>query len=209
MPLTDAIKERPILFSGEMIRALRAGTKTQTRRAVKNNRDPMADVHLCQRVELEYEADGSRWWHFSEEQDTNHEDDVLCPYGQPGDVLWVRETFDAPPGSTNINDVVYRADYAHAEPQHTWRPSIFMPKWACRIRLKLTDVRAERVQSISWSDAIAEGIKDPRRCAKRLDPAHGPVAQYRALWDRINSKTHPWSSNPWCWVLRFEVLPCP
>ena len=82
-----------------------------------------------------------------------------------------------------------------------------MPRWASRITLEITGVRAERLQSIEWDEAIAEGIPDPRRAARRIDPVEGTVAQFRQLWDGLNAaRGHGWEANPWVWVVEFRRI---
>lgn len=162
-------RERPIMFSAPMVRAILAGRKTQTRRVVR---------FLPPRP---------------------------CPYGVPGDRLWVRETWCADgldDGSAPLYH--FRADGDH-DPEATWRPSIFMPRTACRIVLDVTGVRIERVQDISEADAKAEGpelLPDPMQ-----DTPRRWRDSYRTLWDSINGKRAPWDSNPWVWVVEFKVAP--
>lgn len=81
--------------------------------------------------------------------------------------------------------------------------AIHMPRWASRLTLEVTDVRVQRVQEISWSDAIAEGMKDPRRAAIRIDPERGPIGAFKDLWDSINGPGS-WASNPWVWAITFR-----
>lgn len=171
--MSDEAKERPILFSAPMVRAILAGSKTQTRRVVKTH-------------ELMHE--------------------FCCPYGVPGERLWVRETFwarkgifpNAVPGYHDL--VFYRADPDPApnlDRPLTWKPSIFMPRWASRLTLEITEVRLERLMSITHADAIAEGITGEQ----------SPRAGYAALWDTINAKRgFDWASNPWVWALTFKML---
>lgn len=156
------MKERPILFSGPMVRAIREARKTQTRRVVKEI-DPDEFVSSN-------EADNLA---------------LCCPYGAVGDRLWVRETWQG-----NQGDIRYGADGDSLHGYNGWRPSIFMPRWASRITLEVTGVRVERVQEISEEDAQAEGV------AHRCD--------YKVVWDAINGKKYPWSSNPWVWVIEFK-----
>ncbi|MBD1412833.1 hypothetical protein NUJ30_08565 [Burkholderia contaminans] len=229
------MKERPILFSGAMVRAILEGSKTQTRRIVK----PTGAHHIFQFRGRE-EARGTdeptgEWaWCRAERVISEH---IRCPYGKPGDRLWVREAFrltsdfdgDSP---TRVGerclDAGYRAPWAPvryevdgAERDWRWvgtppghevtagraRASMHMPRWASRITLEITDVRAERLQAISWDDAIAEGIKDPRRAAVRIDPIDGTVAQFRQLWDSLNAaQGHGWDANPWAWVVEFRKV---
>ena len=138
------MRERPILFSAPMVRAILAGTKTQTRRVCKGQRE-LSNVH-------DFQID-------------------RCPYGQLGDRLWVRETWLR--HSVNVpNDYLYRADHPDdgtIGPAHGgWKPSIHMPRWASRITLEITDVRVERLQDISARDAWAEGITP----SPDVDPYH-------------------------------------
>lgn len=171
-----SVKERPILFSAPMIRALLAGTKTQTRRMLNER-------HL---------------WHFIEGQG----DLGICPYGAPGDRLWVREThMDL--GACYL----YRADgnaeqeRALVAPGQRWRPAIHMPRAASRITLEVTGVRVERLQEISDSDAFAEGIQ---QCSDEGLPSDGTArGTYRALWESINGPGS-WDANPWVWVVEFR-----
>ena len=118
-----------------------------------------------------------------------------CPYGTPGDHLWVKETF-----WTGGDAVNYRADGEMPEYMRDvsrWKPSIFMPRKLSRITLEILDVRVERVQDISEEDAKDEG---------GLYGAGSYRDGFAVLWDSINGKKHPWESNPWCWVLTFK--PC-
>lgn len=192
--------EHPILFSAPMVRAILEGRKTQTRRIVKNLS-----------WELVGDDDGSPDYGFVRR---NGKEEVwpegACPHGRPGDQLWVRETFgipDAPYEERRKDLVSYRADESLELAElnrYFWRPSIFMPRWASRITLEITGVRVERVQDITARDAEAEG-------AERAD--HGEhlnhdgacwVEAYERLWDQINAKRAPWSSNPWVWVVQFK-----
>jgi hypothetical protein len=181
------MKERPILFSGEMVRAILDGGKTQTRRIVKQQPTP---------DEL---AEGVRFtesgWLLYGREFRGHT--IRCPFGQPGDRLWVRETWAPIPGgpATPENGVIYRAD-EHAE-KWLWRPSIHMPRWASRITLEIVTVRVERLWSISRGDAIAEG------CPRRRDTGGtSPVVWFSELWESINGQAS-WSINPWVWVIEF------
>jgi hypothetical protein len=211
------MKERPILFSAPMVRAILAGTKTQTRRVVKPRKDPDFGCHMapCEIAGDEHKA-------------------RLCPYGQPGDRLWVRESFIHEPAdycweaSVSIPSrpasTVYRAD-ADDPNGGRWSPSIHMPRWASRITLEVTGVRVERLQDISEVDAIAEGIE---RGAGFPGWYRGPLAgdsaslqqagrdfkiptafphlAYRALWESINGPGS-WDANPWVWVVEFRRVP--
>jgi len=200
------MKEHPILFSGEMVRAILEGRKTQTRRVIKPQ-----------------PPEGS-WW--DAESGLFHlagsKLGVMrhCPYGVPGDHLWVREThhIDHYPAETldaqgNPGTVHYRADtdIISQSWDGQWRLSIFMPRWASRITLLVTGVRVEQVQDISEDDARAEGIPlvnghypDYENPGNRWDT---PGASFISLWDSINRKRgYSWQSNPWVWAVTFEVL---
>ena len=171
------IRERPILFSGAMVRAILEGRKTQTRRMVKLPSSFKPDpAHRGQ--------DGPA---------------ILATvpwYAQPGDRLWVRETYAKARGG-----FIYRADGTHtlARP---WTPAIHMPRRACRIVLEVTGVRVERLQDISEDDARAEG------CEAIGSGGYGPITfvnGYRALWDSLNAaRGSGWAANPWVWVIEFK-----
>ena len=200
------MKEHPILFSTEMVKAILEGRKTMTRRVVKNAQ-PLADTvfhskHISQ--------DGTDWKFMS-----NPVPNVFnalggwfkCPYGQVGDVLWVRETWcDDCPSASEPNGVCYKANRENQPASDfctKWKPSIFMPRWASRITLEITDIRVERLQEITEKDAIAEGIPAfaPNGIIRNYKI---PQMQYEVLWDKINSKKYPWESNPWVWVISFK-----
>jgi len=216
------MSEKPILFSGSMVRAMLAGTKTQTRRVVKLPGLPCVT-------------------------DAQQADNIMrgaCPYGHQGDRLWVRETcraheltdteaetdawnlmqrMDTETPIYGLDGVVYVADNYFKPIDNTreasdrWGdlnayrgnrgatvPPIHMPRWASRITLGIVSVRVERVQEISEADAKAEGC-EPKPGTYTADFAlHGYVAAYRDLWDSLNAKRAPWSSNPWVWVVEFE-----
>lgn len=202
------VKEHPILFSSEMVRAILEGRKTQTRRVVKLPQWSTLDWN-----DFEVDDHGTPALIC---EDTGCMADVPCPYGQPGDRLWVRETFDLDWGYDDQGkkewNVIYRADLKPEEEADDakWKPSIFMPRWASRITLEIVNVRVERVQEINEADAQHEGwffqnvgmndTYDPvtMDCARRW---------YADLWDKINGKQYPWASNPWVWVVEFKRLP--
>jgi hypothetical protein len=198
------LKERPILFSAPMVRALLAGTKTQTRRVCKPQ--PIADARF---VGGHYLPATKRnpGQEISVEAPYVH---IACPYGQRGDRLWVRETWrrdiDKIDGARLVQ---YRADDAIVEAPRTyfdlpsagWIPSIHMPRWASRITLEVTGVRVELLQEISEADAISEGTPFP--CG-------GWVGGYQKLWESIHGPGS-WEANPWVWVVEFkrvEFSPC-
>lgn len=199
------MKERPILFSGPMVRAILEGRKTQTRRVVK---PPLSPDHLGQWEPTTIGGTGitdSRGnvvpemgviWH------TRTGQVIGCPYGQTGDNLWVRETWaDLRP----YNGIAYRADVSKTGIITKWKPSIFMPRWASRITLEITGVRVERVQEITAMDCISEGIKRSQAWDVH-DRATEEICSFLSLWDSINGKKHPWVSNPWVWVISFKRI---
>jgi hypothetical protein len=197
------MKERPILFSAPMVNALLDGSKTQARRVCKGQRE-LSNAHDFQ----------------------IHR----CPHGQPGDRLWVKETWQGPlvedmddyrsePADFHKPEFCeYAADGGPAPEFMTtddelvcrWRPSIFMPRWASRILLEITAVRVERLQDISEEDARAEGIQHELdgwidytnpSCQMCMTPADS----YRTLWESING-AGSWDANPYVWVLEFKRI---
>jgi hypothetical protein len=174
------VTERPILFSGPMVHELLAGTKTQTRRLVKNVPELMNERNE---------------WCLP----------LRSPYGNVGDTLWVRETWaHAPAPWTEPTGIVYRACDNRTDYGGPWKPSIFMPRWASRITLRITRLRVERLQAISEADAIAEGC--PAVSLHDLDcDSTPPSGHYAKLWDSINGKRVPWDLNPWVWVVCFAL----
>ena len=189
------MKERPILFSAPMVRALLAGTKTQTRRVIKPR-------HLAF-LNQDAAAMLSDW------------NERPLPYGKTGDRLWVRETFARIDGQTRPwIETDYRATYTHGDRlgdslgfKKRWTPAIHMPRHASRITLEITGVRAERLHSISTTDALAEGVNvHPDHHSKPCTSPYSPVQAYRDLWEQINGPGN-WDLNPWVWVVTFKVLP--
>jgi len=215
------MRERPILFAAPLVRAILDGRKTQTRRVIKPQPKGVP----------ERGGFGRLWF--------DGREDMNCPFGVRGDRLWVRETWmpgyehDADHEAGPQVSVIYGADKAErraAAPSYEiaeqwanaysedgevpprWRPSIHMPRWACRLFLEVTDVRVERLLAISEDDAIAEGI-DGQGCAELSTSTPwsnhlAPVAvhAYAALWDQLNG-AGAWDSNPWVWVIEFERVP--
>jgi len=191
---------RPVLFSGAMVRALLDGSKTQTRRAVKVR---------CQEIG---ERDDGSLWPWSENPDTAADHWHACPYGQPGDRLWVRESWKAhttfdhlPPRDIPESHVWYLADDGYKAQSRT-RASMHMPRWASRILLEIVAVRVERLQDISEKDARAEGVTIEERhmagyCAGQFLPPS--IRAYRDLWESI-SGDGSWGANPWVWVVEFK-----
>ena len=205
--------ERPILFSGPMVRAILDGSKTQTRRVVKLPTDHTDwGIGLCFRGACQFNNGPSR--HRSPESFS-----LDCPFGFPGDRLWVRETW-----GQMIRDgkIVYRANYPEntnssrhvfSSSNRGWRPSIHMPKKLARVWLEVVDVRVERLQEISEADAIAEASPPAWKCGhpdciyEGEQGMHwGPRVGFAKLWDSLNAKRAPWDSNPWVWVIDFKRI---
>lgn len=246
------MRERPIIFSGEMVRAILDGRKTQTRRVVKPQ--PQDRVWPSGRVDRGICMSEGRPYLLNHADDGVHDAEYLLRKSQPygaGDRLWVKETFcfestydgchpvnpDGRPIKSEMIDYGdgeeyeerlmphYRATepdvelcYENADPARPncracedgdphchWRPSIFMPRWASRITLEVTEVRVQRLQEISPDDVRAEGICLPRT---ELFPDVNTGSKLRQrfewLWDSLNKKKHPWSSNPWVWAITFK-----
>ena len=141
---------------------------------------------------------------------------VGYPYGQPGDRLWVRETWQVVKADANPPRVWYRADPGVEDcvakslvGWQGWRPAIHMPRAACRLVLEVTDVRVEKLQEISDEDAEAEGVELQGGAAlwPHINRGDKMKSAYRDLWDSINAKRAPWASNPWVWVISFRRIP--
>jgi hypothetical protein len=185
-------KEIPILFSTPMVQAILAGRKTQTRRVVKPQPLFSEDGGLYEGKHKGYvRVDGHLDWQrqFAEE---------FAPY-QEGDILWVRETWQhwLNDNGNPSGDYLYKADECGRN-GIGWKPSLFMPRKACRLFLKVTEVRAERLQDISGKDAVAEGVRS------RLPDNGIAQSEFQDIWDSINAKKCPWESNPWVWVITFK-----
>jgi hypothetical protein len=217
------MKERPILFSGPMIRAIIDGRKTQTRRVLK--KQPL-DVIPC------LDDWAGKYWVGHMSSDPEPKGTLFgCKYGVPGDQLWVRETWkcdwfshQTPTDGTEKASygIAYKPDgifpncktftfdkpigCAWAKKHDSWRPSIHMPRWASRIALEIVSVRVERVQDISTADIIAEGLSTTLR---EYDAECHLREQFEALWDSINGSKpgRSWADNPWVWCIEFRRLP--
>ena len=223
MRVPGHVKERPILFSAQMVRALLDGRKTQTRRVIK----PAPEVFDHQ-VPIRPEPRGGGKWIFMAYSDRPSyqfaTSDRKCPYGVPGDRLWVRETwrtlrrFDShkprnvPAGTMRAYeaDAPYIGDCrsAPAGRMGKLRPSIFLPRWASRITLAITDVRVQRLQEISEADARAEGVPYNHACfhdSIQSSIENTAIRNYAVLWDRLNAKRgYGWDVNPWVWAISFK-----
>jgi hypothetical protein len=184
------VKERPILFSAPMVRAILDGSKTQTRRVVKQQ-----PKHAPFQTEDSIHELGAEWF-------TSHGWVGKCPYGQPGDQLWVRETWSKCFQRAGSSDpaYLYKADLKDGWQYlmgPKWKPSIHMFRVASRIQLEIVSVRVERLNDCSEADAGAEGAY--------TDPACPAYDSYATLWDSING-AGSWKANPWVWVVEFKVI---
>lgn len=236
------MKERPILFSGPMVRAILDGTKTQMRPVMK----PQLTIKY---IDLGVEnLPGLPTFAFKRRHRSgswiypNALEQIVeeCPYGKPGDRLWVKETWHAGKCADGLKPAElaprfwkvdngglwYPAD--GTEPKHVitpkgkYRHARFMPRWASRITLEITEVRAQRLQDISEADAKAEGVNSPwsdlkwqggKALLDRRNPTFDPdkaIGGYRGsfgmLWDTLHPKEHTWADNPWVWVIKFRVV---
>ncbi|CZY38579.1 hypothetical protein [Enterobacter asburiae] len=220
-------KERGMIFNGEMVRAILDGRKTQTRRVIQSAARTMQARGL---EVISHRAPGDKWygdyvfsmrdrngvWH----DFTNEQFLAKCPFGQPGDRIWVRETWaEAGAGAPDLK--LYRANYPAHVPTHyenvppaedvRWTPSIHMPRWASRITLEITGVRVEQLKSISEDEARSEGVARLREGFwKHYQPGwtqHQLSARgaFATLWDSIYGSGE-WDRNPWVWVIEFKRI---
>jgi hypothetical protein len=215
-------KERPILFSGPMVRAILDGRKRQTRRVVKSQPPEWAicaEEHMDGWFFHDKHGDTEDLWFYPDYESAG----LQCPQGKPGDRLWVRETFRAwreigerggewdlcegplvPEFPGDAFD--YAAD--HVGSRFPWRPSVHMPRWASRITLEITGMRVERLHELSEADALAEGCEARRsNDGYDIDPFHDMSASdsFAELWESINGPCS-WAANPWVWVIEFKRL---
>lgn len=216
-PVNKPPRERPIIFSGEMVRAILfgailAGEKTQTRRVI------------WPQPTRESSVTGPMWTHtavagsFAEEIFGSCFAKLApCRFGRPGDRLWVREQLreggiswfyaadsvpvTLPEGHPAVPEMISWTHH-HTRPHCLAR---YMPRWASRITLEVTEVRAQRLQDISEEDARAEGVQlqSGTRYLTSVPYSH----EFGKMWESINGKRAPWASNPWVWALTFRRLP--
>lgn len=198
------MKERGMIFNSEMVRAILDGRKTQTRRPV----NPQPELTAGSGFSWKGRVYGSG----SSDRETNKNfAHVACPFGKPGDRIWVRETFCAVPDHdepAGCSALLYAAD--GNGPYGKWTPSIHMPRWTSRITLEITGVRVERLNSISQEDAQAEGMELTGWRPTYSDPDSGgevwtPYDNFAQLWESIYGE-ESWKANPWVWVIEFKRI---
>ncbi|MFI9652815.1 hypothetical protein [Guyparkeria halopsychrophila] len=205
------MKERPIIFTDDQVRAILDGRKTQTRRIVKPqpSKDHQYLGHVIESTNRKDE--GKCRWGIGEIPYSTDAIRVRPPYGVPGDRLWVREAhakdgwqiwFRSDCDKGPASEVCQYQDGSDFE--GTWAPSIHMPRWASRITLEITEVRVERVQEISGADAKAEGMCSRlAESSSLLGPAGSYKDNFRTAWNSINGHGS-WDENPWVWVVEFK-----
>ena len=204
--------ERGMIFNGEMVRAILDGRKTQTRRIIKDctvGRDPISKF-----IQIGKKFIGCY------PEDVPELIRECCPYGVPGDRIWVRETW-AEAGASAPDLKLYRANYPSHVPTHyenvppaedvRWTPSIHMPRWASRILLEITDVRVEQLKSTSEEEARSEGVAQLREGFwKHYQPGwtqHQLSARgsFTTLWESIYGFGE-WDRHPWVWAIEFKRI---
>ncbi|MDA3943684.1 MAG: hypothetical protein PF694_09120 [Bacteroidetes bacterium] len=202
------MKESPILFSTDMVKAILEGRKTQTRRI--NSLEGVNENPVNWLVKV---INGFAFFYNS---NTDKNLDIKCPYGQTGDLLWVREKFETETDGTvkffaGNNEVEHNTAYRQLT---KWRPSIHMPKAAARIWLQITNVCIERLQDISDKDAIAEGIEKHPNDKTNVHYRNyhhedflmiTPKFSFKTLWEKTTG-FDSWDANPWVWVITYKVL---
>jgi len=213
------MKEHPIIFSTDMVKAILDGRKTQTRRIIK----PQPPATYYSPIAATGIFTKSTWaFHKPNQGSIPHI--IECPYGQVGDRFWVREAFMFKKGADARESFINTPqECCLGEPPHyryktdpdaeeygrhyKWRPSIFMPRWASRITLEITGIRVERLRDITSSDIKAEGFDIGEEY--HLGGIAGGtllINKFAEYWDSINGKKYPWSSNPWVWVIEFKKV---
>ena len=185
------MKETGLIFKAPMVRAILEGRKTQTRRVAKPVKHPdLGNLYTPGALAMGREP--------------QHVIDRACPLGQPGDRIYVRETFSRHP---KWGQLAFRADGEEFEDadgwlwEPKWMPSTHMPKELARIWLEITGVRVERIQEIIPDDCIAEGAWPVEQ--RELGRGHEAVSAFRELWVSTGGD---WDANPWVWAIDFKVL---
>ncbi|EDT5022295.1 hypothetical protein AHN18_004058 [Salmonella enterica subsp. enterica] len=208
------MSERGMIFNAEMVNAILSGRKTQTRRPIKWKQTRFTEIA---------ERDDGSLWPWAEDCERGGDIWFACPYGEIGDRIWVRETWQVIHDHIDESSHVESRTYAPSIPKekdrywHTvyaehfgdesredrgfpWRPAIHMPRWASRITLEITDVRVERLRGLSEEDAKSEGIIPS---AGGVLPGWEYRINFRDLWMDIYG-TDNWEANPWVWVIEFK-----
>ncbi|EAT9205132.1 hypothetical protein FXF31_21545 [Salmonella enterica] len=208
------MKERGMIFNAEMVNAILSGRKTQTRRPIKWKQTRFTEIA---------ERDDGSLWPWAEDCERGGDIWFACPYGEIGDRIWVRETWqvihDHIDESSHVEDRTYApsipkekdrywhtvyaehfGDESREDRGFPWRPAIHMPRWASRILLEITDVRVERLRDLSEEDAKSEGIIPS---AGGVLPGWEYRINFRDLWMDIYG-TDNWEANPWVWVIEFK-----
>jgi hypothetical protein len=200
--MITSIKEKPILFSTPMVKAILEGRKSQTRRVI-----PMLS-------KSETWSKYAEWEKLAKMHPLRDRCLEVCPYGKSGDRLWVRETFceayaiGGEDENGNPINIIYKASYdKHPNDCFNWKPSIFMFREYSRINLEVTEVRVRRLQDINTErhdDVLAEGWPFTEF---DITANENPVKAFIRIWDSINVKRgYPWSSNPWVWAISFKKV---
>lgn len=206
---------RGMIFNSEMVRAILEGRKTQTRRIMKVQ--PGTPEFGLRRIIESSKANENGMYFWSQDDACGikaRSKPFLFPYGEVGDRIWVRETFRVHSRATDVATLVYRASVRNSWTEQThrvpvavcnkpatpekWTPSIHMPRWASRITLEITDVRVERLNSISDSDASKEGC-----CIADMESGDCLSDVFTRLWTSIYGDDS-WQANPWVWVIEFK-----
>ena len=220
---SNQVKERPIIFSGEMVKAILDGKNTMTRRVVKSNFiNHYKHAHII-RQSTDKKREGKAYFYYKPCSGMVLSSQLVSnPYGKVGDRLWVRETWqEIGPDCLLTYKATYPSDLYAKRPElenvpplaglkergYLWKSPMFMPRWASRILLEITDIKVERLQDISCEDAVKEGFSDKKPSGMQPAMMPNPKADFRNYWDSLNTKKgYPWSSNPWVWVVEFKVV---
>ena len=211
------MNSRPLLFTGENIRAIYKNRKTMTRRVIRPQPSD-GGLDCCTAGDGEFSAWQDPGLLLEEHSEDGGPCQRICPYGVTGDLLWVRETWGAWPyagGGVQLDSVRYRATDNPPEDLHNawrWRPSIHMPRELSRLTLRIINVRVERVQDITPKDCVAEGIRlvvgDVGKVMIGENMVHGtPRPLFERLWDSINGpRGFWWKDNYWVWVVEWDKV---
>lgn len=211
------VKERPMIFNAEMVRAILDGRKTQTRRIMKVQPEN-AELGLRRITDSSVAKEvGMYFWCLADACGVKHRSNLFsCPFGEVGDRIWVREAFRVHSRASDVATLVYKASEQQSWTQQThrvpieqctkpavvdkWTPSLHMPRWASRITLEVTGVRVERLNDISDADALNEGCStNDMKSGDRLADV------FSRLWSSIYGAEN-WKANPWVWVITFKRI---